>query len=309
MATRWTFGKGTGGTAPIPTPTLPQSKTPKNSLRYDYESYPGARITSKKGNTTNYALPGWGNVTMVNKSPAAGMMGFGNPLLDVITPKKYNPDYVPVLSRHNPTPPLTWEETYSTKFAPKWWKGKTPSQMNEQTKYVALMNSLIPYLSPEDQRTFASNLYRNYSNVFPEYNPEVNQYPVPPSEVTTEMRNRFTTKERASDAMDTLTRIAGITKQTDETMGSGYKFLRNLLKVMQDFGGESSSNQQTREQYLQQLGALDPLMGEAGSDAIAPYESIVQSLTSPYFTAGKTVPIQKTSDGRYIFGEGNRQLY
>jgi len=208
-----------------------------------------------------------------------------------------------------PAPKPTWSTTYTSPYAPSWWLGKTPSIMDDKSKYAALLNALIPYLSPEDQRTYASNLYRNYAEAFPEYDPELMQYPIPPGEVTTEIKQRFTEKERAEQALATLSQVAGITGQTDEKMGTGYKFLRNLLSVLKDFGGESAENQQTRQQYLQQMGALDPLLAEGKSSELSPYSSIAQSLASPYFTAGQAVPIQKTSDGRYIFGQANRQLF
>lgn len=87
---------------------------------------------------------------------------------------------------------------------------------------------------------------------------------------------------------------------------TGYKTLRQILSVMESYGG-TERNKQTRAQYSQMQTALSPLV-ESLKDT--QYESLVGALTSPTFTAGNVVAISKDSDtGKYTFGTGNKGLY
>ena len=59
-----------------------------------------------------------------------------------------------------PTPkPITWRSAYSAPGAPSWWRGLIPNRFTPETEFIATYNALIPFLSPEDQRTVATYFY------------------------------------------------------------------------------------------------------------------------------------------------------
>jgi hypothetical protein len=211
--------------------------------------------------------------------------------------------------------PVTWEAfDANIAGAPSWWKALKPSETNEATEYLAATNMLIPFLSPEDQRQVASNLYQqdptNFAHLNPETMDKVNDQTipfVPPSALTTGLRQQFTSGERASNALQALSQLAGATGKTDAELGPGYRYLRSILNVGSQFGG-TGSNMQTRRQQLNAMGALDPLMSQSQQQSLNAYGPLARMLSQPYFSAGQLVPMQRTQDGRYVFGEANKEL-
>lgn len=205
--------------------------------------------------------------------------------------------------------PVNWREAYTVEGAPEWWRGLLPNQFNAQSTYAALYNAMIPFLSPEDQRTVAQHLGGLYSKrpMWQTYNPETTDFAKPPVELTPEMMEQFTSSDRAKKALQTLDKVASISGKK-KGFGAGYTFLRQLLKTMQDFGGGAvgAGNRQSRVQYQQMQSALDPLLASMKNTEFA---GLAQQLTAPFFTAGRVVPISKDVTGRYVFGSPNKQLF
>ncbi len=205
--------------------------------------------------------------------------------------------------------PVNWREAYTVEGAPEWWRGLLPNQFNAQSTYAALYNAMIPFLSPEDQRTVAQHLGGLYSKrpMWQTYNPEATDFAKPPVELTPEMMEQFTSSDRAKKALQTLDKVASISGKK-KGFGAGYTFLRQLLKTMQDFGGGAvgAGNRQSRVQYQQMQSALDPLLASMKNTEFA---GLAQQLTAPFFTAGRVVPISKDVTGRYVFGSPNKQLF
>lgn len=286
-----------------------------------------------------------------------------------------------------PPEPVTWEEKYNAEGAPPWWRGLVPSRFSPEAEYATLINALIPSLSTEDQRTAAQELSRLFPEAFGGYSPEVQEFQ-PPGQITTGMRDRFTSAMRAYDTLNRLTQAAkaagrtpGEEKAWRERMdkmaedyrqqvsaveperdrlrrrarkasmeiddpneraawlqaqeqnieqyiaskysilkasyekglaeaqqapgawGPGYQFLRQVLDVLQDFGGAGA--RQSRRQYQQMLGALDPLLAEARGEALSAYGPIAQALAQPFFSAGEMVPVRRLPNGRWMFGRPN----
>ena len=218
-------------------------------------------------------------------------------------------------SRGGKVVPLKWNTSgYTAGGAPSWWKGIVPNKFNSTIEYATVYNAMIPYLSPEDQRTAAQHLSTLgiKNSGFETYNPEVNTFEKPPLELTSEMSEKFTSSDRAKNALQTLDKIAEVSKRDKKKFGAGYQFLRQLLTTMKDFGGGTtgSGQRQTRAEFKQMQAALDPLLAQFSSNAsLKPYAGLAQQLTSPYFTAGTVVPISKDATGTYRFGQGNKQLF
>jgi len=217
--------------------------------------------------------------------------------------------------------PLLWKDTYSTAGAQPGWRGMTPNKLNKTTQFYAMLNAMIPFLSPEDQRSIGTALSRynykyedkegtHFSAPFKHLDPNKMNYPTPPSELTTQQRTYYTSAERARQAQLNLERMAnsmGVkVNDRDRKLGPGYVYLKQVTKVLQDFGAPGSSGQ-TRRQQLQLLGQLDTLLKEGQGGALAQYGSIAARMAQPFFSARQLVPVQQ-ADGTYKFGTYNQNI-
>lgn len=247
-----------------------------------------------------------------------------------------------------PAPEVTWSAfDYAAPGAPTWWKAMKPSDMADAaSEYLAELNMLIPYLSPEDQITAAQTIYqmngRDFAHLAPDKikPPPRAAGPQPggirdatrtwtgagaepteavkaalsrktlqiPTEITGDLRNQYTAAERSSNALAALSALAGAVGKTAADLGPGYRYLQTLLTTGQTFGA-APGNGQTRGQYQQMLAALDPLYGQTKSGSLAPYGSLARMLSQPFFSAGQLMPYTKAQDGSYIFGTPNKELY
>lgn len=197
-------------------------------------------------------------------------------------------------------PPITWSEKYQASGAPDWWRGLVPSRYDPQTEYATMLNAMMPYMSPEDQRYTASVLYRMYPEQFAGYNPETTKMPPIPGEMTTDERREMTSRRRAKDMLgilETVKRVSG----EDAAFGPGYNYLRQLASTMRDFGGKKTAGQ-TRQQFAQMMAALDPLTAETQGSQLSAYSSLTRMLSQPYYTAGAVTPTSQLENGQTIFG-------
>ena len=189
-----------GGTKSILKKTFP-GLPPSPPYAYNVEGFPSIRPQASPEYTGG--LPVRGPVSKSTKTVVSsgggksGQMqtqkgggGRGGSSVSVLAPA---PAPVP--------PPLTWSEKYTVEGAPDWWKGLVPSQVNSNTSYLGLINNLIPFMSPEDQQTMASSLYRFDPKTFSAYNPETLTIPAP-SDLTTGIRSQFTSTGRGQAVLE-----------------------------------------------------------------------------------------------------------
>ena len=186
---------------------------------------------------------------------------------------------------------------------PEWWNAMLPGQWTPETEYAALMNSLLPFLSPEDQRTISEYLYTNFPDPFSGYNPQYTNFPVPP-EVTTEMQDYYTSANYAAQVLGALANFQQAAGAAGGTTGPGVQFLQQLMDVMKDFGGLTGEGQ-TNFQYESMLAALDPLLGQAASGDLAVYQELARMLTQPFFSQGALMPTYIGPNGEPIYGTPN----
>ena len=165
------------------------------------------------------------------------------------------------------------------------------------------MNSLLPFLSPEDQRTISEYLYTNFPDPFSGYNPQYTNFPVPP-EVTTEMQDYYTSANYAAQVLGALANFQQAAGAAGGTTGPGVQFLQQLMDVMKDFGGLTGEGQ-TNFQYESMLAALDPLLGQAASGDLAVYQELARMLTQPFFSQGALMPTYIGPNGEPIYGTPN----
>jgi hypothetical protein len=193
---------------------------------------------------------------------------------------------------------------------PAWWKGLVPVGGLDPTAEFALwQNALIPFMSPEDQRTAGNNLAMLYPNEekFKAYGLE--QTPTPAlGPYSSEPKWDYLSAQRAENALATLDKARDVMGKTNTDFGPGYQFLRNIVTVLKNYGA-TGGDHQTRAQYLGQLGALDPLMSQAKTDALSAYGPMAQQLASPFFSGGSLRNYSRGQDGRNYFGQNNKALY
>lgn len=183
--------------------------------------------------------------------------------------------------------------------APEWWIGKSATTGSDWDTLGSVYNAMIPFLSPEDQRTAALALARDFPDVFGDYgNPDI-VYNVP-SEITAAMREQYTSRARAEQALAAVENMQSI---TGGEPGKGVTYLRQLLDVLRDYGGMPGEGQ-TRAQYLAQRAGITPLLDVAPKG----YQSLLNMLATPSFSAGKLVP-GSVVNGKYVFGQPNPEWY
>lgn len=209
--------------------------------------------------------------------------------------------------------PLTWADTYKVAGAPSWWKGLTPSQLDPQSEYAAMINALIPFLSPEDQRTAASNLQGLYGAepLFAGYSLETTPAaPLPPNGPIQRTQYDYLSAARGANTLASLDAMRASMGKAATDFGPGYQYLRNLAAVMQNYGGTPGLEQQ-RSQYLAEQAALDPLLGESKgtSGPLAAYGPIAQYYTSPFAARGGPRDASRQQNGSWQFGTPNSNLY
>jgi len=228
--------------------------------------------------------------------------------------------------------------------APDWWQAFVPTEVTPETAYGAMLNAMIPFISPEDQVRVAHSLYNMFdtemSHYKPGYIPEVStvtedqarylmsqgrpvsgiwegsqQKQLATGETITtrtselepfsdQMRRYFMSSKRATDAIQTLSNMREAMVQ-----GNRWKLgpgYKWLQNIMGSVAGRGAGGGagQTRQQYLSMLGAVDPFLSQAGSGELQAFGPLGQMLTKPYFTAGQMMPQQS---GR--FGAPNRRFF
>lgn len=204
-------------------------------------------------------------------------------------------------------PPLTWANKYTVEGAPSWWRGMVPSRLNAQTEYATILNSLVPYMSPEDQRYTASVLYRLYPAGFGKtYDAERTPMEAPPAKLTTEERREMVSADRANQMLATLSKVRKLGGA--KGAGPGYKFLRQVATAQRDFGAKEGEGQ-TRQQYSQMAGALDPLIAETKGEKLSAFSELTRMITQPFYTAGKVTPTSELENGKTVFGESISNYY
>ncbi len=186
--------------------------------------------------------------------------------------------------------------------APEWWKALNPDVLNPISEYQTFSNLLIPFLSPEDQRTTASNLFQSDPDQFSFYDPEILSTLAPPSEITPELRQQFFSGDRAQKALDSFDRLLDISGKTAEDFGPGYNFLRGIADTLRDVKLTSGATQLTGGQQNQLLSALDPQLAGTSARELSAFGPLARSFANPFFSAGSLSGEVKNRFGQLIKG-------
>lgn len=139
--------------------------------------------------------------------------------------------------------------------APAWWKGLVPEDVADaeraDVQTLMMLNTLIPYMSPEDQRRAASQLYAANADAFSAYKPENLEIAVPYDPNTrflpggenlpTIDRDYYLSSERARGAINVLNQMREQTVGGNRwKLGPGYTWMQQVLGALEQFGGGES---------------------------------------------------------------------
>jgi hypothetical protein len=195
-------------------------------------------------------------------------------------------------------------------FAPEWWHPFIPENAEDMRRpdvaFLTMLNASIPYLSPEDQRNAAAQLYALHGNAFASYKPEEQgettqviteqtarlsmDYRKNPEKYTVIDRDYFQSKARAEGFINLLSQMreqAVPSGQRDQIGGTGipYTWLQSVVGTLSQHGGEAG-DRMTRADYLSMIGALDPLLAQGKSPEVGAALSIGRMFAQPFFSAG-----------------------
>ena len=186
--------------------------------------------------------------------------------------------------------------------APDWWQALVPDITNPISSYQTLANLMIPMLSPEDQRTVASNLFQSAPEQFAQYNPELLGLAPIPGEIDAGVRQQFFAGERAQKTLDAFDQLLAFSGKTGEDFGPGYNYLRSIAGTIEDFELTSGATQLTETQQGQLLSSLDPLLAQSrgNNSSLSAFGPIASSFVNPFFSAGSLTGDVKNQFGQII---------
>ena len=184
--------------------------------------------------------------------------------------------------------------------APEWWQALIPDITNPVSSYQTLANLLIPVLSPEDQRTVASNLFQSDPEAFGAYNPELLQLAPIPDAITPDLRQQFFSGDRAQKTLESFDKLLEVSGKKAEDFGPGFNFLRGLADTLGDFKLTSGARQLSETQQGSLLSALDPQLAQTKNSALSAFGPIAKSFVNPFFSAGSLTGNVRTQFGDVI---------
>lgn len=110
--------------------------------------------------------------------------------------------------------PLEWGEAFAVPEAPDWWSGLTPNRFTPEAEYATILNAMLPFMSPDDQRAARTQLVELFPDAFGHYQDVDDEFLSPP--VTPALRQEYLSSLRGESARNVLDRLANITQRSPE---------------------------------------------------------------------------------------------
>lgn len=222
--------------------------------------------------------------------------------------------------------------------APEWWHPVIPQNAEDMKRpdvsYLAMLNASIPYLSPEDQRNAAAQLYATDADNFSFYKPDKLTGKTPITKETSLLSERYKEKPEEFEIIDRgyfqsagrgtgfINALNQLREQTvggerHDIAGTGqpYTWLQQVAGVLESFGGDMPSSRKlpskgplSRSRYLSMISALDPLLAMGKSANIGATANIGRMFAQPFFSQGALMPMSQQA-GIKRFGLRNPALF
>ena len=190
---------------------------------------------------------------------------------------------------------ITWSKfDYRPKNAPSWWNAMKPSAGGPETEQIALMNMMIPFLSPQDQRAVASRL----ATALPKYFGEYGKAGIPSRYEPSEQQQEYMlSAQRANEAMTAA--VAYSKAMGKEEMGSPYQFMQQVLGGIR--AEVPTEGRMSRGQYMGLMERMAPLYGDTSMGGMA------QMMAEPGYE--QSILPGKKYEGKFYWGQANPLLY
>jgi len=202
-------------------------------------------------------------------------------------------------------------------MAPNWWVPLRPQDVSEaerpDVQALMFLNTMLPFLSPEDQRNAAAQLYTTAADAFSYYKgeklpAEVGGAPFDwdtimassQSGLTPINRRYFESTARAQGALDALSRMREATVQGNRwKLGPGYTYLQNVINAVGRYGTDVKNPdvRMTKTQQQAMLGALDPLLSQGQSQETATAAAVARMFAMPFFSQSPLIKQMSSPTG------------
>jgi hypothetical protein len=270
--------------------------------------------------------------------------------LDPVSPGGSGGGYAPFAlptapPEFKPLHEVKWKETEFDLLgarAPSWWKPMIPQDAKDaerpDVQQLMYLNSLIPYMSPEDQERAANMMYGAAADAFSFYKPERTGINIPVSKETALLSERGTTgafpvqAEEPSehrigpvgpqplqvideDYFRSPLRAKGMRSMLSQLreqtvggerwkLGPSYTWLQEVVGALEEYAGPA------RSQQLALRGALDPIISQAqGGDQVGAAAAVAQMLASPFFSQGQLNKSHRDPSGEIRFGKPSKLFF
>jgi len=166
------------------------------------------------------------------------------------------------------------ENVYGITNQPPWWQSYVPAKQGPLADYLAVLNSVMPYLAPQDAMAVGGNLYRNAPKEFSAYSAANLNLPITQDLDIGLMMNKSWV-ENMIISMDNLRNAQGY------DAGPGYTWMHDFLNTIMRYLPVEGSRQR-RADYEGMLGAIEPMLSSASSQTeTAAYVSLARMIYYP----------------------------
>ncbi len=201
------------------------------------------------------------------------------------------------------------DDAYTVNGAPSWWRGRVPSEATDDAMLAALVNAMIPHLSPEDQRQMAEFLYTAFPDAFSDYAPDKIRFNEPITQPQPSDIQRLASQQRGHDILGTLEKVAGAMGKSEKDLGAGFRYLKSAASVMKDYGVQQDYQGLTRTQKMKLSSAIDPLLAMGKSQDLSPYQEVARAVMKPFLTGEDLMKMTQTGYDTTMFGQRNKKFF
>lgn len=200
---------------------------------------------------------------------------------------------------------------------PDWYK---PGTVGE-TGFLTMQNALLPYLNTQGQVEGSANL-RVGDESFLSYDPSTIR---PPSDLSSERRRMYLSRERAERALAAIARMRTATgmpiskypsedkiikyddagnpvRSSFNADSAGLRYLTDSINQMKRFGAAGGA--MTRRDYLNFLDATKAMQNSQAASEAGQYAELAKQFTNIEGTKPTS-----TVSGRTIFGKASNKLF
>ena len=186
----------------------------------------------------------------------------------------------------------------STSPANAWWNGQVYKGGGESEILASSSNALIPHLASGEQQAISKWIGDNFAD-FASYKTAS----ITPTAISSDTRNSFFSKDRASQASASLVSMAAASGRQESDLGPGYAFLKKAIGLLDTYGG-TVGNGMSRANYAQMQQDFTSLTSGIDSS----YAELGRAFLNPS-SGGNPLMTSALQNGRSTSGAPNARLF